>query len=593
VFPDASEDPCWHLGASDIPARWSRGEGSVILDSHFVFERFAATCAAFNAHPGQNRRLHYLTVCPTGTPAPTPHKGSPAFWDSVRSELAKLWPLPLPGIHLLRLFEGRVRLTLAFVEAPGHLPLFDATCDAFFLEGRVSHSASALARLARRGSTIALSQGCPTQFNALTKAGFHFTSIQSRGDFVGEFRVQKRTEPRACSPGSSVDRTAIVIGAGVAGTAASAALGDLGWRVSLVEREAAPAAGASGNLAAIFSPLLSMDDGHAARLSRACFLRLLQELRSFGGDTPPVNWDPCGVLQFPKSKQEESHFRNLTRKHAYPDAFVRFLEKHEAEKHVGQSLPSGGWFFQEGGWVNPPSLCLARIAAHPGITAHFCKAVQSLNYRDGQWSAIDPEGRTIATAPVLVLANAWEAARLLPNPVFLPFKKVRGQVAHLPCGAVPLAAPVLSGNGYLTPPVLGRHCLGATYDFDSSEVDLNPASHEANLQKLAQWLPDAPPPITYPPEGRVGFRSLTPDRMPMAGAVGMAPAAFEGSQSPATGSPPGLYALLGMGSRGVVWSTLLGEYLATLIDGSPSPLPLDLAKHLCPNRFAGREVRAK
>ncbi len=581
------------MGASDLPARWSRGEGSVILDSAFVFERFAATCAAFNAHPGPPPRLHYLTACPTGTPAPAVHKGSPAVWEAVWKELVKLWPLPLPGIHLLRLFEGRVRLTLAFVETPGPLPLFEAACDAFFCDGGVSHAASALARLARRGSTITLSRGCPTHVNALTKAGFHLDSIQSQGAFVGEFRVQKRTVPRACPPGSSVDRTAIVIGAGVAGTAASAALGDLGWRVSLVEREAVPAAGASGNLAAIFSPLLSMDDGRASRLSRACFLRLLRELKSFVGATFPVSWDACGVLQFPKSKQEESHFRNLTHKHVYPDGFVRFLERNEAEKHIGRPLPSGGWFFQEGGWVNPPSLCLARIANHPGITAHFGKAVQSLKYLDGQWSAIDPEGRTIASAPVLVLANAWEAARLLPNPVFLPFKKVRGQVAHLPCGAVPLVAPVLSGNGYLTPPVSGRHCLGATYDFDSSEVDLNPSSHEANLQRLAQWLPDAPPSTHYPPEGRVGFRSLTPDRMPMAGAVGMAPGALQGSRSAAAECPPGLYALLGMGSRGVVWSTLLGEYLAALIDGSPSPLPLDLAAHLCPNRFAIREGRPR
>ena len=53
----------------------------------------------------------------------------------------------------------------------------------------------------------------------------------------------------------------------------------------------------------------------------------------------------------------------------------------------------------------------------------------------------------------------------------------------------------------------------------------------------------------------------------------------------------GLYALLGLGSRGAVWSTLAGETLAALIEGEPSPLSSDLLEAMDPARFLERERR--
>ena len=593
MFPDAPEDPGWYLNASELPARWRSGELSVILDSTFVFERFATVCAAFDAIPGRDRRLHYLTVCPIGTRAPVTPPGSPSIWSAIHRDLARQWPLPLPGFHLIDLLEGRIRLHLALGEAAAQIPFFDARCDAFFLDGRLSSLASPLARLARHGSTLVLSKGSHPQIIALEKAGFLMKSADTQDAFIGHFRAQKRTRQHIPPTRSTAEREAIVIGAGMAGTAVSTALAGLGWRISLLEREPKPASRASGNLAAIFSPLLSRDDGHAARLSRACFLRLLQELRSLDPSSLPAHWAACGVLQLPQSSQEESHFRSLVLKHSYPEDFVAFLEKHEAEQRIGQVLPSGGWFFKNGGWLNPPSLCAARIAKHPKISAHFCQDVQRLEPHNQQWTALDSSGRRLASAPVVVLANAWEASALLPKEVTLPFKKVRGQVAHLPSGTIPLTNSVLSGEGYLTPPVFGRHCLGATYDFDSSECSFNLNSHETNLRRLSQLLPEAHPPTAGSPEGRVGFRSLTPDRMPMVGPIGDVLPAHPDSQASLGSHSSGLYGLLGLGSRGVVWSTLLGEYLAALIHGSPSPLPLDLAAHLNPARFAARTIPQK
>jgi tRNA 5-methylaminomethyl-2-thiouridine biosynthesis bifunctional protein len=158
-------------------------------------------------------------------------------------------------------------------------------------------------------------------------------------------------------------------------------------------------------------------------------------------------------------------------------------------------------------------------------------------------------------------------------------------VAHLPTDSVPEIQSVLSMDGYLAPAVHGLHCLGATYDFGSEDTLLNPVGHTRNLERLAQMLPEVPPPPVALLQGRVGFRSLTPDRMPLAGPI--PDALYPPGHPPIEGEETnlGLHCLLGLGSRGLVWSSLLGEYLASLIEGTPSPLPLDLAAHLSPGRF--------
>ncbi len=585
VFSDASQDFSWPLSATELPAKWQHADSFVLLDTAFAFDRFAATCAAFEDTPGTCVRLHYLTVCPTDTPAPELPPGSSAAWVRPQRELSALWPPALPGLHQISLLEGRVQLHLAFGDTESQVRLFDAECDALFLDGRVPVPASALARLSRKGSTVALDHASPRQAGALRDAGFALLPAAFPNAFSGSFRVQKRAASSSRLASAPRDeRSALVVGAGLAGTAVASALAARGWRVSLLERESVPAAGASGNLAAVFSPLLSLDDGRAARLSRACFLGLLNELRSLKQAAAPVLWEACGVLQLPRSEKEEFHFRELVRKHAYPERYVRFLEKGEAEERIGQVLPSGGWFFEEGGWVHPPSLCAARIGASPNISVRFGLDVERLERGEGGWSAIGPEDRFLASAPVLILANGWEAARMLPPPS-LPFKRVRGQVAHLPTGSVPGIRSVIAKDGYLAPAVHGLHCLGATYDFGSEETSLTPDAHSRNLDRLAQILPEAPQPQAAPRLGRVGFRSLTPDRMPVVGAIPAALQPRELPRVPGEEPLPSLYCMLGLGSRGLVWSSLLGEYLAALIEGTPSPLPLDLAAHLSPGRF--------
>jgi tRNA 5-methylaminomethyl-2-thiouridine biosynthesis bifunctional protein len=73
--------------------------------------------------------------------------------------------------------------------------------------------------------------------------------------------------------------------------------------------------------------------------------------------------------------------------------------------------------------------------------------------------------------------------------------------------------------------------------------------------------------------GRVGLRTVSPDRLPLAGPVQLAGAT-------------GIFACLGLASRGMTWAPLLSEILACCITGEPAPIERSVLDWLAPQRFA-------
>ena len=193
-------------------------------------------------------------------------------------------------------------------------------------------------------------------------------------------------------------------------------------------------------------------------------------------------------------------------------------------------------------------------------------------------------GVVLDRAPVLVLANAFEAKGFQLTQA-LHFKKVRGQVTHLPALLLPQQNRVLCRDGYLSPAVDGICCLGATYDFNNENRELEAAGHQENLERLQSMALSLAQNVGL--SGRVGFRCLTPDRMPVVGALPDFGAwdNTKPSKHSEVERHPGLYGILGLGSRGLVWSTLMGEILAAEIHSEPMPVEDDLVRAIDPARF--------
>jgi tRNA 5-methylaminomethyl-2-thiouridine biosynthesis bifunctional protein len=156
---------------------------------------------------------------------------------------------------------------------------------------------------------------------------------------------------------------------------------------------------------------------------------------------------------------------------------------------------------------------------------------------------------------------------------------------------LPALPVVLCREAYLTPPSDGVCSAGATYDLDPDPA-LSPASHAENLARLRGLLSDPHAAEGAPLQGRVGFRSIAPDRLPLIGRLPDFDAAGATERLRDVPRHPGLYALLGYASRGLIWAGLGAELLAAQIEGEPLPLEMNLVDALDPARFVLRARRS-
>ncbi|MCC7599885.1 FAD-dependent 5-carboxymethylaminomethyl-2-thiouridine(34) oxidoreductase MnmC [Janthinobacterium sp. FW305-129] len=535
----------------------------VLLDTDFDGARLRAACAA---HGG--RKLHYIALAPR--PVDASHLPEP--WRAQ-------WPPCVPGLHRMVSRDGLVTLDVLIGESDACLAQLSARVDEVHLAW-VPAATPVLARLMMDGARLQAVHLEEAQRAALQKHGFVFDESQLRAVFYA-----RRAEHVAVV---APERRAIVVGAGVAGAAACERLAARGWQVTLVERHTQPASEASGNLAGIFMPQLSKDDNIATRLVRAAYLYSLRYWQDLGGIGVAFDGAQCGVLQLARDGAHAQVQRKIASSGLYPPGFARWLEAPEAAAMLGAPASDGAWWFAQGGWARPSSVCAAMLDACGALlTRRFASSALRLERGDGEWLVRDADGALIAAAPTVILAAGTGAVHF-EQAAGLPLDAVRGQVTHLAEGSLPSLPFVVCREAYMTPAHQGIVCVGASYDADA-DATLRLSSQAENIAKIADILDVAP--FDAPLAGRTGFRCVAPDRLPLAGAL------------PDPGVPgrcerlrdvprwPGLHGLLGYASRGLIWAPLAAELLACQLEGEPLPLESSLAAALDPARFLLRERR--
>jgi tRNA 5-methylaminomethyl-2-thiouridine biosynthesis bifunctional protein len=160
--------------------------------------------------------------------------------------------------------------------------------------------------------------------------------------------------------------------------------------------------------------------------------------------------------------------------------------------------------------------------------------------------------------------------------------------------------PVI-GEGYALPLANGVTLAGATYELDDPDTSLRADGHLENIERVAQMLPAFSSVVDTARStelaGRVAFRCVTSDRMPMIGQLADEAQAAHDAQRLRGAWPldlpraEGLYGAFAYGSRGLVWAALGAELIASQIEGEPWPLERDLAEDIDPARFLLRALR--
>lgn len=531
------------------------------------------------------QQLHYLIVAPQLRAHLTSLPLLPSDCANLAQQLHAAWPPLVPGYHRLSFAQGRLVLTLIIGDVAQALTQLDAMVDCFVLDDTTVWTAALfqrLGRIATPNAHLCMLTPLERHASALQQAGFMLTGASVR--FTPRWQAASPPSP----PAMLGARHAIVIGAGLAGSAACERLTARGWQVTLLEQHGQPAQEASGNLAGVYMPSISRDDNPSARLTRAAFLFAQQVWRQLGVFAPERSiGEACGVLQLARDAVQAKVFEQAARHWQYPFDYAQWLSADAVSMLLGMRAGSG-WLFPGGGWLRPAALCAHLLqACGTRLQQRFDCHVAQLRRVGDDWQVADATGTILAQAPVLILANAIQALRF-EQAAGLPLQMLRGQVSHVPSAQLPPLPVALCGDGYLTGAVDGLISLGASYDRDDDGC-LRLDSHIGNLTKLRhmlpQWHADVDPSGWG---GRVGFRCVAADRLPLVGALPDIVALAQAGEVRLSNVPrhPHLYSLLGYASRGLIWAPLSAEIVACRLTGEAAPLSKDMLALLDPARFA-------
>jgi tRNA 5-methylaminomethyl-2-thiouridine biosynthesis bifunctional protein len=602
------------LDGNQLPQRWQGRERFVVLETGFGRgANFLATWDAWQRDPRRCETLYFISTesNPLRADDLQQFPREPA-WAALAQQLEAHWPPLTPDLHRLSFDGGRVQLLLALGDARDWLPELVAEVDAFHLDGFPpgrgadawdSRLLKTLGRLAAPGATVSAWNAPPAVQDGLVTAGFEVTQAPGqdgtgtvmRARYAPAF-VPRRAPSRVAAP--STQRRAIIVGSGLAGSATAAALAAQGWHCELIDRHDNPAQEASGNPAGLFHGIVNAQDGTHARFNRAAALEIARVLADALRDGVPGALD--GLLRLETTLPDAAAMQQVIDRVKLPAAYVQALDAGPAARLAGVALRHPAWFYPQGGWVRPDALVRwfiaqggERVQWRGGLQAESMHRVDP-GGGQAQWQLRDAQGAILASAPVIVLANAGDALRLLGRPDWT-VEAVRGQLSCAPAAADAgwiLPRIPIAGSGYLLPPVDGMAVFGAT----SAAGDMTPGLREADhARNLAQYelLTGQPAPIAASAlQGRTAWRWVAGDRLPIVGAVPDLQAAVTRPIDQVRFVPrvPGLFVFTALGSRGITWSALGARVLASAITGAPAPLQSSLLDAIDPGRFAVRQV---
>lgn len=534
--------------------------------------------------------LAFLTASPLSTSTSSPHgllavptahhaallaALPPALGEPVGAD----WPSTLPnGFHRLNL--GPWVLTLCVGPVLDSVGQWRARAQHLWVGGDwpadlepLPSLARPLARQCAHGATLACAlppdHAAPTTW---AQAGFIATT-------PGHWHYRPRWP--VAPPPPAPTRTALVIGAGLAGAAACASLTRRGWQVTLLDAAPGPAQGASGLPVGMLSEHVTARETVLSRLSRS---GMALHTRALQRHVPPgQGWQTTWVTNLRQEDGDESGTPN-TPHTAAPEPIAALT--------VRPAVLVQAWLAQ--------AQATARLQVRWGCAV--AQLQRSAPEGTVEWQALDAQGQVLALAAHVVVAAAFGSAALLPTGEAL--RPVKGQLSFGPLAGPPLAAHPLRDHGVYVPcfedsthPQGPRlWAMGSTYERGQQDATVTAASHDRNAASLAATLPAAHALFERQRasgelQGWAQVRCASLDRLPLVGAVPTLGPLQANMQLPDVPREPGLWALCALGSRGLTLSMLGAELLASQMDDEPWPVEKDLALALDPARFALKHAR--
>lgn len=543
--------------------------------------------------------------------------------EYLTSELQQHYPLLLPGWHDAWLFSGRVRLTLWFGDVLKGLPECDASpsslMDAWLLDGFAPSKNpdmwqpslyQQMARLSHENTTFATFTSAGDVRRALTHAGFSvnkqpgfgkkremsFGQLQHKRPFSLKAPWFSRPQPIL-----SREKTAIVIGAGLAGAAVANKLAIAGWQVTVLEAAEDVATQASGNLAGAIHPLITADWNLRSQWYLQGFEATLRTVKPWlkNSNSQELMGDLTGLVNLMVTEVGQKRVNEAFERVGLPDDFARLLTAEQASALLTTKVTHSALLFLEGGWLYPKAV-INHCLHHELVRLHTKQKVVDIEKTQQDKWHVKTESQGVNADIVIVATGSLDSH--LNKKLALPIRPVKGQVSHISAEQQKQVLPkVVTHEGYSCSYGAGA-VTGATFEAPDMSDSLSLKSHQTNLAMSQTALPDWLSVSAEELDGRIAFRPTTPDHLPIVGAVAN-PSWMEKSylsqshthavyRYPVQQYQTGLYVSNGHGARGLMSVFLAAENLLADIEGRALTQPLSLYNASHPARFQIRHWRS-
>lgn len=547
-------------------------------------------------------------------------------------QLQNKYPSPVAGCHRLEFSLGdgaMIILDLWLGDIKDTLPSLHYTeeglIDCWFLDGFAPSKNpdmwndtlyKNMAKCTKDNATLATFTAAGSVRRGLLAAGFSITKVKGYGKkremITGQFArpvpsssqiswYSRQIGQLACT---KPEDKVIIIGGGIASAATALALAKRSIDVTIVCKDDDLALGASGNRQGGFYPLLNANNDHLSQFYSQAFGYANNSYRPFISKNRNIG-DFCGVIQLAYDDKQKKRQQSLLQSELFPLELIHSLSEKEIFDFAGVASNCSGVIYPQGGWISPKQMSRALITQ-----ANQHSQVEVLTKLSIKEIIADENGYRLASdstelnCTALILANGHHLTNF-EQTRHLPMYATGGQVSHIPSTKQSAKLKsVLCYQGYITPVQESMHCIGASFNRNIEDCDLNSTVQQQNINKLTQdtnnanWTQAL---AKAPLAGKIGVRMSVKDHLPMVGNVPKFTGTVRQYHDLNKGKPArayraaplyhGLYMIGGLGSRGICSAPLLGEVLVAQLTNEPQPLPQGLLNKLNPNRYWIKQLK--
>ena len=477
-----------------------------------------------------------------------------------------------------------------------------------------------IARLSKEQASLSTFTVAGFVKRGLTKVGFRLSkkAIDCKKEhcLAGLFQAPK-TSDKGYQLRESITKPQHVamIGGGIASACAAYLLTKNGIKVTLYCKDSSVAQGASSNAIGALYPLLHQQKDEISELYEKAFWRaraLYVELAEQGFEFAH-QW--CGLLEISYKNSLLSRQHKFEQLKTWPEALIKSITAEQASNFANIKLPFGGLFMPNAGWIAPQDLVKqlfkgaettgrlriktnVKVSQLSQLYAEDEKTKHETNKRGG-WEIHTDQGTFKES--VVVLAGGAEAINLdmLEQ---LPLTSTRGQVTSMRTyEEISPLSTVICHKGYLTPQHKNIHCIGATFEKDSINIEPTAEDDDFNLNMLDKCLPEL---VSWSKNdiatSKARLRCMTPDHLPIVGPMPDIEAHkrdyahlskdknWRYNQLPKV--IPNMYVMTGFGARGLCTAPLAADILLADLCGTPYPVDNKRLFSLAANRFVIRDI---